>query len=84
MTERRNPERCGAKTRGERTGRTCLSFPVKGGSRCRMHGGSHSGRPPTHGRRTRRAQAGRQAIRRLLADSLATIDLAAVVLRGDG
>lgn len=75
MTERRNPVRCGARTRGERAGRTCLAFPVRGGTRCRMHGGKGSGRPPTHGGRTKGAEMERQAIRRLIAESLKTIEL---------
>ncbi len=83
MTERRNPVRCGAKTRGERAGRTCLAFPVRGETRCRMHGGKGSGRPPTHGRRTKRAEVERQTIRRLIAESLETIALVACGLRRD-
>ncbi len=76
MTKRRNPERCGAKTRGERAGRTCRSFPVRGRTRCRMHGGAGSGRPPTHGRKTSRAVSERRLIRELLSSSLRTLALA--------
>jgi hypothetical protein len=75
MTEWRNPMRCGAKTRGDRAGRTCRAFPVRGGHRCRMHGGKGSGRSPTHGRRTKRAEVERRETRRLIAESRRTIAL---------
>lgn len=39
MTDR---EKCGAECRD---GSACESYPVKGGDRCRMHGGSGSGNP---------------------------------------
>ena len=75
MTDWRHPMRCGAQTRGERAGRTCLAFPVRGGNRCRMHGGNGSGRPPTHGRRTKGAEVERRETRRLIAEALKTIEL---------
>lgn len=40
--------RCGAKTR---SGRPCRSLPVRGRSRCRMHGGSSTGPKTPEGRR---------------------------------
>jgi hypothetical protein len=36
--------RCGAKTRGDRAGRTCLNAALANG-RCRMHGGTNAGAP---------------------------------------
>lgn len=38
---------CGAKTR---SGAPCKSPPVRGSTRCRMHGGTNPGRPIVHGR----------------------------------
>lgn len=40
-------KRCGAKT--QNTGEPCKSWPMKGKTRCRKHGGKGAGRPPIHG-----------------------------------
>lgn len=72
MTKKGNPVPCGAKTRGERAGRTCLAWPVKGSARCRMHGGK-AGRKPTHGRYTREAEAERKALGALLRAAKTTV-----------
>jgi len=46
-----NPKQCGAKTR---SGRPCRT-PGMANGRCRMHGGTSTGRPIIHGRYTRAA-----------------------------
>ena len=47
------------------------SAPCKNASmangRCRMHGGKSTGRPVTHGQRTKEAKANRQAAKAVLA-----------------
>ena len=48
-------QKCGAKTRG--TGEPCEKYAAYGYTRCRLHGGAPgSGRPPIHGRRSKKAQ----------------------------
>jgi hypothetical protein len=49
--------RCGAHARS--TGEPCRKWAVRGRTRCRNHGGVGGGRPPTHGRRTARAERSR-------------------------
>ena len=44
------PMRCDAKTRG--TGKPCKKWAMIGKMRCRLHGGSSSGRPKIHGKRS--------------------------------
>lgn len=46
--------RCGAHARS--TGEPCRRFPLKGKTRCRLHGGASSGRPPTSGLYTKAYQ----------------------------
>lgn len=40
-------ERCGAKNKD---GTSCKAWPLRGGTRCRMHNGKRVGRPIKHGR----------------------------------
>lgn len=56
--------RCSAKSR--QTGEPCKLPGTGAGGKCRFHGGASTGRPPTHGRKTRRAQLERDWIRLLL------------------
>lgn len=58
--------RCGAHSR--RSGQPCRN-PVmaNGKGRCRMHGGTSTGRPPTHGKSTRAYLLQRDWVRLLLA-----------------
>lgn len=72
MTKRGNPVPCGAKTRGERGGRPCLAWPVRGSSRCRMHGGK-AGRKPLHGRYTKQALEERKAVSALIRAARETV-----------
>ena len=55
--------RCGAHART--TGHPCKSPSMLNG-RCRMHGGSSTGRPITHGRCTLAAKRERQEVRELI------------------
>lgn len=64
-------EVCGARNRSR--GGTCKNRPVKGSTRCRLHGGHpRSGRPPIHGRYSKRfakiAPASQEAIDEALQD----------------
>ena len=61
---------CGAKTRKDTP---CLTRPVKGRRRCRMHGGTNPGAPrgPRHGRYkhgfySKQAEAQRSSLKTLL------------------
>lgn len=64
MKENPNPmKRCGAHART--TGKPCERLGMSNG-RCRLHGGLSTGRPITHGRRTKAAMAERHRIRELL------------------
>lgn len=56
--------RCSAKSR--QTGEPCKLPGTGAGGKCRFHGGASTGRPPTHGRDTQRAQLERDWIRFLL------------------
>jgi hypothetical protein len=58
--------RCGAHSR--RSGQSCRN-PVmaNGKGRCRMHGGTSTGRPPTHGKSTQAYLLQRDWVRLLLA-----------------
>jgi hypothetical protein len=56
--------RCGAYAR--RTGEACRA-PAMANGRCRMHGGSATGRPPTNGRYSQATKRRRREIRELLA-----------------
>jgi hypothetical protein len=67
-----NPRRCGAKTRGPRAGRTCLSWPVHGFERCRMHG-ARSGRPQGSGRYSKSSLEERRLVRELLRQAKETV-----------
>jgi hypothetical protein len=70
MAWNRSP-RCGAKTR---SGTPCLRPAANGKGRCQLHGGAKGSGGPRgarngnyrHGRRTREAEAERQALRALL------------------
>lgn len=56
--------RCGAKSR--QTGEPCKLPGLGAGGRCRFHGGRSTGRPPTHGRKTKKAQLECDWLRMLL------------------
>ena len=58
-----NHPRCGAHCRT--TGAPCKSVAMANG-RCRMHGGKSTGRPATHGQRTKAAKAKRQDAKEIL------------------
>ena len=55
--------KCGAHART--TGNPCKNASMPNG-RCRMHGGRSTGRPVTHGQRTKKAKTERQEIRKIL------------------
>ena len=55
--------KCGAHART--TGNPCKNASMPNG-RCRMHGGRSTGRPETHGQRTKKAKTERQEIRKIL------------------
>jgi len=55
--------KCGAFART--TGETCKNASMANG-RCRMHGGKSSGRPITHGQRTKLAKQNRLQVREIL------------------
>ena len=55
--------KCGAFART--TGETCKNASMANG-RCRMHGGKSSGRPVTHGQRTKLAKQNRLQVREIL------------------
>jgi hypothetical protein len=59
-----NHPRCGAHCRT--TNASCKSAAMANG-RCRMHGGKSTGRPTTHGQRTKAAKANRQEAKEVLA-----------------
>ena len=59
-----NHPRCGAHCRT--TDAPCKSAAMANG-RCRMHGGKSTGRPVTHGQRTKEAKANRRAAKEVLA-----------------
>ena len=64
VNENPNPmKRCGAYART--TGKLYERWGMANG-RCRLHGGLSTGRPITHGRRTKPAMAERRRIRELL------------------
>ena len=48
------------------TNAPCKSAAMANG-RCRMHGGKSTGRPATHGQRTKEAKANRRAAKEVLA-----------------
>lgn len=55
-------KRCGAHARS--TGAPCRRWASIGHARCRLHGGAkRSGRPPTHGKRSLKAQRERRLAR---------------------
>lgn len=56
--------RCGAKSRQTRL--PCRLPALGAGGRCRFHGGRSTGRPPIHGRNTRKAMLARDWARLLL------------------
>lgn len=56
--------RCGAHCRT--TNAPCKSAAMANG-RCRMHGGKSTGRPVTHGQRTKEAKVNRQTVKGVLA-----------------
>ena len=58
-----NHPRCGAHCRT--TNAPCKSAAMANG-RCRMHGGKSTGRPVTHGQRTKEAKADRRAAQEVL------------------
>jgi len=66
MSGLKKVRRCGARTRA---GTSCRAPAVTGGTRCRMHGGRHSGAPPgntnarTHGAFTAAERARRRFLR---------------------
>jgi len=66
-----NHPRCGAHCRT--TNARCKSAAMANG-RCRMHGGKSTGRPTTHGQRTKAAKANRREAKDVLAqlDKLTT------------
>jgi hypothetical protein len=49
----KRPAFCGALART--TGEPCRKPPLRGKTRCRLHGGKSTGRPPTTGRYTKQA-----------------------------
>jgi hypothetical protein len=55
--------KCGAYART--TGNPCKNASMPNG-RCRMHGGRSTGRPVTHGQRTKKAMTDRKEIRKIL------------------
>ena len=55
--------KCGAHART--TGNPCKNASMPNG-RCRMHGGRSTGRPVTHGQRTKKAMTDRKEIRKIL------------------
>ena len=57
-------QRCGAKSR--QTGALCRLPGLGAGGKCRFHGGRSTGRPPIHGRSSRKARLQRDWIRLLL------------------
>lgn len=59
-----NLPRCGATSR--QTGEPCKLPGTGAGGRCRFHGGASTGRPPAHGRSTKRAKLERDWVRLLL------------------
>lgn len=56
--------RCGA--RSHQTGEPCKLPGTGAGGKCRFHGGKSTGRPPTHGRTTKKARLERDWLRLLL------------------
>ena len=56
--------RCTATSR--QTGKPCKLPGTGAGGKCRFHGGASTGRPPTHGRNTKRARLNRDWLRLLL------------------
>ena len=54
-----NHPKCGAHSRT--TGHPCKNASMKNG-RCRMHGGRSTGRPATHGQRTKKSNQRRQQL----------------------
>ncbi len=59
-----NHPRCGAHCRT--TNAPCMSAAMANG-RCRLHGGKSTGRPVTHGQRTKEAKANRREANEILA-----------------
>jgi hypothetical protein len=59
-----NHPRCDAHCRT--TNAPCKSAAMANG-RCRMHGGKSTGRPVTHGQRTKKAKVNRQKAKEVLA-----------------
>jgi len=62
-----NHPKCGAHSRS--TGNPCKNASMKNG-RCRMHGGKSTGRPVTHGQRTKKAIYNQKAVKKILLDIL--------------
>jgi hypothetical protein len=62
--------RCTAKSR--QTGQQCKLAGTGAGGKCRFHGGASTGRPPKHGRTTKKAKLQRDWIRVMLAGVVAT------------
>ena len=62
--------RCAAKSR--QSGVQCKNPGLGAGGKCRFHGGASTGRPPTHGRTSKKAKLQRDWIRVLLAGVIAT------------
>lgn len=88
--EQPHAARCGARTRGERGGRSCRGFPVRGKSRCRMHGGNSTGPPRgnenalKHGRWGAATLAARREANELVRSLRATLRNLAGPIRGEG
>ena len=62
--------KCGAKNR---RGTPCQAPKMKGKTRCRMHGGKATGRPRTHGLRTKEAMEQRRQLREAAAKAMALL-----------
>ena len=62
--------RCAAKSR--QSGVQCKNPGLGAGGKCRFHGGASTGRPPKHGRTTKKAKLQRDWIRVMLAGVVAT------------
>ena len=62
--------KCTATSR--QTGEGCKLAGTGAGGKCRFHGGASTGRPPKHGRTTKKAKLQRDWIRVMLAGVVAT------------
>ena len=64
--------RCSAKSK--QSGVQCKNPGLGAGGKCRFHGGASTGRPPTHGRTTKKSKEEKNVIRELLKAMAALVE----------